>query len=466
MPPRAVIYTRVSNDDSGRSRSTKDQERECREICARNNWPVAEVLCDNDIGASRWSNKERPAYKQLAQVLQPGDVLVSWEASRTGRDLKDYVELRELCVTRGVQLSYNGRLYNLDDPDDRFGTALDALLAEKEAEQTRVRILRGKRSAAAAGRPGGRPPYGYLPQRDPTTGRTITWIPDPTAAPIVTEAIRRTLAGESLWTIARDFTNRKLPAPSTSPGKYRENAQWLPRRLRTMVLSPSYAGLRVHQGKVIGKGTWNGLITEEDHQRLVSILTDPRRATYTGDTTAKYLLSGIARCGVCGGKVNVSRQSASPNYFCGPHGCIRRKQELVDARVTDLLLSRLEAFNPAAYDDLPEDARKAISEASELRQRLDDFAERAAEGELSAAMLARVERNLLPKIAAAERRASVSHSPIIGVVAGPHARQSWESMAILERRELVREMLTVTINRSTVSKRHFNPDDIAVTWLR
>jgi site-specific DNA recombinase len=82
-------------------------------------------------------------------------------------DLAAYVELRDLCTGRGVFWSYSGKLHDLSNGDDRFSTGLDALLAEKEAEQISERVLRGKRKAAAEGRPSGRPPYGYRRQINP-----------------------------------------------------------------------------------------------------------------------------------------------------------------------------------------------------------------------------------------------------------------------------------------------------------
>ncbi|NKR80190.1 recombinase family protein [Rhodococcus hoagii] len=63
---RAIIYARVSADQSGRGRSVSEQEAECRAICQREGWDVAEVLSDNDVGASRFSRvKDRPAYERL-----------------------------------------------------------------------------------------------------------------------------------------------------------------------------------------------------------------------------------------------------------------------------------------------------------------------------------------------------------------------------------------------------------------
>ena len=67
--------------------------------------------------------------------------------------------------------------------------------------------------------------------------------------PIVKDVIRRTLAGESLWSIVRDLEARGVPAPQVQ-----ENAakSWRPQQLRVTISSPSYAGLRTHQGTVIG----------------------------------------------------------------------------------------------------------------------------------------------------------------------------------------------------------------------
>ena len=70
----------------------------------------------------------------------------------------------------------------------------------------RERVLRGKRAVAVAGRPAGRPPYGYRRAIDPTTGKTDTWAIDEATGPIVKEVIGPTLAGESLWAIV-DWLN-------------------------------------------------------------------------------------------------------------------------------------------------------------------------------------------------------------------------------------------------------------------
>lgn len=453
---RAVIYTRVSNDQSGHSRSTADQERECRQVCESNGWPVAHVLCDNDIGASRWSSKDRPAYRKLADLLQPGDVLVTWEASRAQRDLGAYLQLRDLCAERGVQWCYSGRLHDLTTGDDRFTTGLDALLAEKEAEQIRERVLRGKRASAAAGRPAGRPPYGYVQVRDTTTGRTVSWEPDPDRAPVVQEAAKRLLAGEALYAVCRDFTERGVPGNS---------GVWVPARLRTMLSSPSYAGLRSHQGRVVGKAEWPALISPDDHRQLLALFADPTRRS-TSDWSVKHLLSGIALCGICGATMRYfgPKSSASPSYVCERRSCVRRRAAYVDDLVTETLLDYLETVHPAVFNAGDEAAAAAAAEARDLRNRLDAFTDQAADGALSAAALARVEARLLPQIRAAERRATRTAVPMLADVVGPQARLTWEQMSVPDQRRVIRAAATVTINRSSVGTRRFNPQDIDIVW--
>jgi site-specific DNA recombinase len=86
---RAVIYTRVSSDPRGIGRSVEEQEADCRTIAEREGWSVVAVFVDNDRGASRFSNGHRPEYGKLVDYLagDVADVLVTWEASRTQRDL-------------------------------------------------------------------------------------------------------------------------------------------------------------------------------------------------------------------------------------------------------------------------------------------------------------------------------------------------------------------------------------------
>src|SRR5687768_13535504 len=204
---RAVIYTRVSSDPHSTGRSVEQQETECRQVCDRNGWTVVQVFTDNDRSASRYARKDRPGYAQVKNFLDGGhaDALVLWEGSRAQRDLRDYLKLRDLCAARGVLYCYSGKVHDLTRTDDRFTTGLDALLAEREADLTRDRVLRAVRANMATGRPYGRTLYGYRRVYDAQTRQFLEQVPHEEQAPVVREAARRVMAGESCRSVALDF---------------------------------------------------------------------------------------------------------------------------------------------------------------------------------------------------------------------------------------------------------------------
>jgi site-specific DNA recombinase len=466
---RAIIYTRVSSDQTGQARSVESQERECRAVCEREGWDLADVLCDNDRGASRWSGKARPEYKKLAKVLKAGDVLVTWEASRAQRDLAAYVDLRDLCAERGVLWSYSGRVHNLAEGDDRFSTGLDALLAEREADQIRTRVLRGKRAAAFDGRPAGKPPFGYRRLINSETGRTDGWAIDEQAGPVVRDAVRRVLAGESLWSICRDLDARGVPGPQSQRNAA---SRWRAQHLRQMLSSPSYAGLRQHQGQVVGKGRWEALITEEDHQKLLALFADPaRRLTTHRGSEPRHLLSGIARCGECREAMRwiaPKSEKKLPGYICSHRSCVRRRGDLVDLLVTETIIERLERPDAVALfaEQGNDEMADVLAHADTLKTRLAGFIDKAVAGEISNVSFAQIEAKLLPQIAAAEAKArSTVTSPLVAELAGADVREKWEALSTKDRRTVVQSLLDVKILRARRGNtRRFDPEDIEVTW--
>ncbi|MGW2096080.1 recombinase family protein [Promicromonospora sukumoe] len=460
---RAVIYCRVSSDTSNIGRSVTEQEAECRALCEREGWTVADVLVDNDRGASRYSRKDRPAYRKLQRVLQEGDALVTWEASRAQRDLAAYVQLRDLCVDRNVLWCYSGRIYDLSRGDDRFITGLDALLSEKEVEEIRNRVLRGVRANLAAGRPHGKLPYVYRILRDPVTGEPLERVPDEETAPIVREMARRTLAGEAMYSIVADLNARGISGPR--PGRDGQPVLWLPAVARRMIENPTYAGLRTHRGEVTGPATWQGLITVDEHQRIKSIFADPKRRTNHRGSAPRWLLSGIAVCSVCGATVRRQKNRGYGTYSCVAGFCVSRVIEPTDALVVESVLRRLESVDVIEHlteqDSVAADARV---ELEALRTRLDAFTDSAAAGEVSPAALARIEQRLRPQIVEAERRVRAAFSsPIVAELAGPHARTRWVELSLEDQRAVVKALATVRILK-TRRRRTFDPASVEITW--
>ncbi|QGJ87285.1 serine integrase [Gordonia phage Wocket] len=462
---RAIIYCRVSSDPHARGKSVTEQESDCRATAKAHGWDVGEVLVDNDRGASRYSRKDRPAYRRLAETLTPGDVLVTWEASRAQRDLSAYLQLRDLCSERGVLWSYSGRTYDLARGDDRFTTGLDALLSEKEVEVTRERVLRSMRANAAAGRPHGKLAYGFMIVRDPHTGQSLDRVPNPETAPTFKEAADRVLDGESLYAVCNDFNARGIPAPR--PRRDGTPAKWIPVTLRKILESPTYAGLRQSHGEVTGPATWEPLISMEQHERLKALFADPNRLTQRG-SEPRWLLAGIARCGVCGATVKRIKSRGIQTYMCRDKFCAARMVATVDDYVVEAVMRRLEGQDLVGQIDSDNaEYGAAIENVRALQQRLDSFTDAAAEGEVTPAALARIEAKLLPQIERAEGRVrALAHSPAVARIAGAGARERWELLAVRDRRDIVRALVDVQIHRIGKGRRNVPiGEGIELSWL-
>jgi site-specific DNA recombinase len=459
---RAAVYTRVSSDPRGAGRSVAEQEQECRAVAEREGWSIEAVLCDNDRSASRYARKTRPAFAELERLIDARrvDVVMTWEASRFQRDLEVYVRLRELCRARGVLWSYSGRVFDLTRTDDRLMTGLDALLAERESDVTRERVLRSVRANAASGRPHGKILYGYRREYDHTTGALLAQVVDEPKAKVIREVARRVRARESLYAIARDLDSRGIPAP--------RGGRWDATVIRRMVLNPGYLAQRVHRGAVVGPAAWPAILDEATAAECRAILTDPTRNN-VADHSVKHLLSGIAVCGICGAAMIRGRQRTYYAYVCGGKYCTARHQDRVDELVTAVVLERLsraDAVDLLHAREQP-DTRAALDEAAEKRARLAAFYDAAAAGELTPAALARIEATLLPQIAAAEARARPAENVPDGMKRLVEARDiesAWRRLSVPQRREVVRTLLDVVIHPVGRGKRIFDPKCVEIRW--
>lgn len=462
-PTRAIIYTRVSKDSAGTGRSVAEQEAECRAVCEREGWEVGdEVLQDNDIGASRWSGKDRPAYRRLAEVLRPGDVLVTWEASRAQRDLRAYAELRDLCAALGVLWNYKGRTHDLNVGADRFTTGLDALLAEREADEIRDRVLRALEANAAEGKPHGKIAYGYRAVRDPQTGLITSREIDPEAAGWIREMAERVLQGESLRAILKDVNPRA-------------GRKWYSATISKMLRSPTLAGLRTYKGETL-PGNWEPILTMDEHKRLVTVLGDPGRRTSYRGTEPRYLVSGIAVCGVCGGPCYVGMNHKKPTYVCRNGGHVSRLVSDVDPVVIDKMIRIInqQRVNVFLFREDDGEGRSTGNESAEwiakaqlLQGRLDEFSESAATGEISKSEYLKISGSINKQIAEANSKAAetaVNSDPMLELLYR-EPEEVWESANMDQRRRFIRATIDVRILKTGAGQR-FEESSVQVTDLR
>lgn len=449
---RALVYARVSLDPQGQGRSIEEQLAECRQWADREGWTVSEEITETG-SASRYarSTRARTQWARLTEAVASGghDILLTWEASRATRQLTEYAHLAELCAAHRVLWGYSGTVYDLTTRDGRLRTGLDALLAADESARTSERIQRSVRARAAAGAPHGKLPYGYRREYDPATRALLRQVPDEETAPVVVEIFDRVLSRDPYYAIARDLTRRGVPTPRPATRRHDAGA-WLSSTVKHIATNPTYAGLRTHKGQVVGPATWDGIVTREVFDAAQVVVAEVAKGATNprGDSTARHLLTGIARCGHCRGPVRRIKGDGYEAYNC--RYCLKMSREMtkVDAFVTERLLALLELMpaDPDPAQEVGAELEQAAAALQQLRDRLDGFVDEAAAGRLSPASLARVEARLAPQIAAADAHVKALRAPArLARYDLTDPRALWEAMSLPERRQLVRDAVTVTL---------------------
>jgi site-specific DNA recombinase len=422
----AVIYNRVSH--AKRSISVEDQDRANHAWCAQIGLPVRKVFTDDGISASRHGGKVREDWEQLKTELRSGDMLVVWAASRSARDLEEFVELRNLCAQLGVPFSYSGRVLDFSRGDDRFYGGLDALVAERDSEEIKRNVLRGKTNAAAFGYPPSRAPWGYrtLPRNE---GDPPRWEQDPVEAPRIREAVDRLLDGDTMYSVMRWLERTEGVTPTSLTN------------LKRGLTNPALAGLRVHRGTVTGKGTWHHIITEKHHHDLVNQLK--RAPGPRVGREPKHLLTGISKCGKCGDGMRWKGYPGKrdPRYECY-RGHVSREATAMEAAVEDTLFDLIPVIAAALPTEiLAPNTKEAERKIADLEDTLEEWRQAAIAGSVTPGSFATIEQGLLAQIEALRPKTP----PKFRLPDPKTFRKEWPTWSVRERRDQIRFWLDVTV---------------------
>lgn len=486
---RAATYARKSNVDKARAgKSVRDQLKDAAAEVNRRGWQLVGEFSDDGISASRHArNRARPGFDQVLAMIEAReiDAVVMAEQSRATRSLAVLGALLETCADAEVLLVVGGTEIDPTKPEGFLMAGVQGSVDATESERTRQRTLRGLRHAAAEGKPTGRTPFGYLRRYDPNTRALISQDINEAEAALVRRLVAGILAGRSLRSLCLelDAEGVRTPAAFRNPDATMRSrttgepiavkgTRWSQSHIRRLVLTPTIAGLRVHQGEVVGPGNWEPIVPPEDWQAVVRILSDPSRSTVRPGAL-RHLLSGVAVCGECRAPMRTrTNRGRYHSYTCVEPGCMRVviKQEWVDEYVTAAVLEYLrsplfgEAIN-AASSGAYADARAHIAN---LRDRQAEIGAAIASGSLSLAAGQAADRAAAEQIAEAEdqMRAAASGSPALAEFAAGDPETLWADLETAQRAAVIRAVVTPVIHRTGVPSKTFNPDRITLEWTR
>jgi site-specific DNA recombinase len=474
-----AIYLRVSSDRTGEELGVTRQREDARKLCQLRGWNVVEEFTDNDISAA--GRRQRPGFEAMLKAVQEGRVrcVVAWDMSRITRNARDRIRLLEAGKKHGVTVAFvRGNDLDLGTPAGRLTADILGSVAQHEIEQKSDRQRRAVVQAVEQGRwIGGRRPFGYEP--DGVTVRLDE-------ADAVIAGFDAVLAGVPLGRIAADWNARGLLTPQAK--RDGTPSTWAAQSIRPVFLNPRYAGLRSHVTEamretmnprlariksVSGAAAWPALVSEETWRAVVDILTDPTRANLP--RSGQGLLTGVARCGVCGATVHRGAtpprrgRPGYPNYRCrASTGHIGRAVQPVDVYVAEVVIDRLS--RPDAADLLVDDTRPGATdlrrEAGALRVRLDALAGLLADGVLSEAGVRRESVKLRAKLAEVEARQAKAGrvSALKQLVGAADVRQAWEALDTDRQRSVIQALMTVTLLSPGRGTRTFRPESIVIDW--
>jgi site-specific DNA recombinase len=463
MPHAAVIYARISQDRAGDGLGVKRQLADCRAEAERRGWPVMAEFVDDDVSA--YSGKARPNYRRMLDAIRNGeaDGVIVWHLDRLHRRPIELEEFVSVCTKAGVSdvVTLHGEV-NLSNGDGLLIARLMAAVAANESDAKSRRSKRKMLELAQAGKPsgGGPRPYGFRPDR-------VTL--DEVEANVIRDMAARLLAGESLTSLTKWLQENEV---RTVMGK-----EWRTPTLRNLLLSPRIAGLREHQGQVIGKAVWPPIISEEDHARIVALLTDPARRT--NRTARRYLLSGLVRCGRCGGKMVTSyERDRRRRYFCrsGPDfggcGSMAITAPGLEELITDAALHRLdtpELADALAGTQRADETSAALSEsiAADTAQ-LDELAALYAARQITAPEWLAARKTIEARRTANRRRQAhnAGSTVLAGHVGNATAlRRQWPDLNLSRQAAIVRAVIDhIAIHPATPGIQHLDPARVDVRW--
>lgn len=457
----AAKYRRISQDREGQELGVQRQDEDLDALAKRSGLAFVADFVDNDLGASARSRKPRPGYRRMLEEARAGkfEVIAAYTTGRLTRRPREFEDLIDLAVEYGIEFEYvRSPSFDLRTAQGRRIARTLAAHDAGEAEEMGERVARAaQQRAELGGNHGGRRCFGYA-----TDGLQL----EPTEAAEVASMAKQLLSGVPLGAITRNLNDRNV---LTVRGR-----KWAPGTLRDLLRRPRLAGLSEYRGEIVGKGQWPAILSEETHHALVTLLNDPGRRTTTGNRAA-YLLSGIARCGKCGGSITsagIKRSHPGEGYRyiykCRAGACVGRRRDWVDDYVTDVVIARL--TRPDARDLLADDDRPDVpalrEEALALRVRLDDLAAAFADGTIDRGQLRAGSERIRHRLD--EIDAAMSHSsraPVLAELVGADdLRAAWNGMSLERQRAVVQTLMDVVLHPGGGGRRDFDPTKVEITW--
>ncbi|GAA4726433.1 Site-specific DNA recombinase [Promicromonospora umidemergens] len=442
MPKRAVIYTRVSRDDTGEGQSNDRQAKACQQLCDMRGWVVVREPI-RDIAMSGYSGKGRNGWTEVMRMIEAGeaDVVVAWHIDRMTRNMADLEKLIDIAEKQGVGVATVSGDIDLTTDVGRMVARILGAVARAEVERKAARTRLKNEQKASQGLPhlGGPRPFGY--QED--------WMGTiPAEADAIRLGAKMALAGETYAAIAQLWSSKGLNPPRGF-GK-----DWTSEGVQNCLTNARNAAIRVYNGKQVGPAAWEPILDLDTYLRLTEIDRSPNRSANSGRTgrAPQNVLVGAFECGKCEGPVIAStkprRGELRKTYACKA-GHVFIERDIAENFIEGAAVARLSRPDAANLfsDDEPEDQQAVQAEITKLNDRLKMMSRMLGAGTMEQEDYedaAGVARGLLRD---AQNRLRTRTAPDFeGLSLGTGAVASqWKELSMARRRTIIRLLFDIKL---------------------
>jgi site-specific DNA recombinase len=457
---RAGLYLRISLDKTGEHLGVDRQRVAGQHLAGQRGWNIVREYVDNSVSASK-TRRPDSAYAELVGDVHAGriDGVIVWDIDRLTRIPREIEDWIDFAQHKGVRLVTTDGECDAGTENGRMYLRIKAAVSRHEIEQK----SRRQRSANNQRRERGLPPIGPRALGWTHGGMMIV----EHEAEAIRAACDAIFAGTSLRSIARTWNAAGL---RTAFGN-----EWTPGPIRDVLYNPRLAGFVARKGDgtrndwvVVGPGTWPAILPEDTWRAVVSTLRSPERKT-TDTNQRRYLMSGLAVCGVCGQKmVSGGTTSKVRTYRCTSARHVIRAAQIIDDYVTAIILDHLSSPDTArlmATATPGVDVKAVRAELLVKRTRLAQLGELIADGTLTPEQARSGSRRLNSEITELESRlADAGRGSAVGaILAAEDIAGMWAELDVDRRRTIIADVVeSITIHPVGQGVKRFRPDTIVV----
>lgn len=447
--PRVALYARISEDPRDVRAGVDRQRDDCIALAERRGWDIAEPYIDNDLSAYR-KTVLRPEFERMLADLTSGaiDGIVVWDLDRLVRQPRDLERLIDIYEgSDHVFASAEGDI-DLQGSGGRTMARVLTAFANKSSSDTGRRVSRAHLEAARKGLPPGGP-------------RTFGWKDkvtlDPVEAAHARAFIDEVLNGVPLAAVMRGVNERGVTTSKGGP--------WTDSGFRFYLRNPRLAGFRAHKGEImldeVGEpvmGLHEPLIGREAWEML-QLRVGKTKTTAKRPGGRLYLLSGLLRCGVCGGPMFGDGRKGQGHLYACKKGHNKILGVDTDEFVGDLSF--------AALQDIQMDTEPVLWDGE---PRLDEVGEKIAElmglyaqGAMSAAVV-------LPTVQSLEgeqrelQRDRAQWLDASGSVSKRVSREEWDEYDSVGKRLVIESLMEAVLVRKAEQRGRLSLERLEPVW--